>query len=123
MNLVNEFSSKNINGETLIEFDYPFRDSQKTGFVPSLRQIFMRGLRPTSNGIFISDADAFAEAIDWTREMFSEGNYRIEGRYEKIVCQTKNGEEVVVDGDGVRWGVVFRFLRDEDAVLFKLRFG
>ncbi len=123
MNLVDEFPSKNIKGEMLIEFDYPFRHNQEAGFMPSLRQIFMRGLCPTSNGIFISDAKALAEAINWARSMFSEGYYRIEGRYEKIVCQTKDGEEVVVDGDGVRWGVVFRFLRDEDAVLFKMRFG
>ncbi|MBN9437158.1 hypothetical protein [Bosea sp. (in: a-proteobacteria)] len=107
----------------LIEFDYPFRSNQETGFVPSLRQIFKRGLRSTSNGIFISDAKAFAEAVDWVRTMLSKAHYRIEGRYEKVVCQTKEGEEIVVDGDGVRWGVVFRFLRDQDAVLFKLRFG
>lgn len=123
MNLVNELPSKMIGDEMLIEFDYPFRNNQEVGFVPSLRQIFKRALHPTPNGIFISDAALLAEAINWARERFSEGEYRIEGRYEKIVCQTKDGIDVVVDGDGVRWGVVFRFLRDENAVLFKLRFG
>lgn len=123
MNMLSQFPVKRAVAEAVIEFDYPLRANQRASFIPSLRQIFMNGIRPTSDGIFISDANAFAEAVEWARSMFSKRDYRVDGRFEKIVCQTRDGEEVVVDGEGVRWGAVFRFLRDEDAVLFKLRFG
>ncbi len=123
MNFVNEFLSVKLGGETVIEFDYPFDADQCSDFMPSLREVFSRGMRPSENGLLITDARLFEEAIEWLKKNVREGFYRIEGRYQKIVCQTRDGVEVMVDGDGVRWGVVFKFLRDEDAVLFFMRFA
>jgi hypothetical protein len=123
MNLIYEFPFIKFDTETVIEFEYPFNTNQRDDFLPSVRQIFLRGVRPSVDGIVITDVQLLAEAIEWLKQHVRKGAYRVHGRFEKIVCQTKDGAEVMVDGDGVRWGVVFRFLRDEDAILFKLRFG
>lgn len=123
MNFVNEFSYSKTGGETVIEFDYPFKADQGSDFMPSLREVFSHGMRASKNGLLITEARLFEEAIEWLKKNVREGFYRIEGRYQKIVCQTRGGVEVMVDGDAVRWGVVFKFLRDADAVLFYMRFA
>ncbi len=120
---INEFSSTKNNGETVVSFNYPLDVGAEADFLPSLRDVFLRGIKATEGGMEITSAKVFAEAVQWLNANVREGDYRLDGRFEKIVAQTRRGREVMVDGDGVRWAVVFRFIRDEDAVAFRLRFG
>lgn len=123
MNLVNEFPSTDNHGETRIHFEYPISARHCDDFLPSLKQVFLRAMRPTSDGIRITDAKSLSEAFAWLEENVRAGHWKVVGEYEKIVCQTRDGVAVMVDGDGVRWSVFVRCLRDADAVAFRLRFA
>jgi hypothetical protein len=85
--------------------------------------MFMSGVYPSGDGVFISDRDVVAEALEWVRRNVREGCCKTFGRYEKVIFEKKGDLEVLVDGDGVRWGVLFRFLRPVDAAAFRLRFA
>ncbi|MDX3806154.1 MAG: hypothetical protein QHC89_07055 [Bosea sp. (in: a-proteobacteria)] len=123
MDFVGEFSSNSIHGETTVKFEYPITSSHSVDFLPSLKQVFLRALHPTGTGIQITDEKLLAEAFEWLKENVRAGHWKVVGEYEKIVCQTRDGVEVMVDGKGVRWSVFVRFLRDADAVAFRLRFA
>jgi hypothetical protein len=123
MNLVGEFPSKSIRGEKIIQFEYPLTTSCNADFVPSIKQVFLKALRPTGTGIQITDAKLLDEAFEWLEENVRAGHWKVVGEFEKIVCQTRDGVEILVDGEGVRWSSLVRCLRDADAVAFRLRFA
>lgn len=66
MDRINEsrkrFDVHKIHAESVIDFDYPFKTNQGGDFLPSVRQVFLRGLRPSRDGIVITDAQLLAEA-------------------------------------------------------------
>lgn len=123
MDLVGEISSNSISGKTTVRFDYPLTSSHSDDFIPSIKQMFLKALQPTGTGIQITDEKLLDEAFEWLKENVRAGHWKVVGEYEKIVVQTRDGVQVMVDGDSVRWAVLVRFLRDADAVAFRLRFA
>jgi TPR repeat protein len=121
--IVNDFSFNQYRDDRSVLFDYPIKIRKADDFIPSLKQMFMSGVWPSGDGVFVEGIKAYAEALEWLRQNVREGYYKAYGRYEKVIFKQKGDIELLVDGDGVRYGVLFRFLRERDAAAFRMFFG